>query len=123
LWTDIAQNRPIGGPDCFSSMKLRKDKTLSGAHMNCSHMGDDWGTDRYTIELKNKFVIEKIEWGMKSSSSNEIVKLPKAKTLTNKHKGASSLLLKVPWLVSPGDDWLVYWVNILVKGPAGLPYK
>ena len=91
--------------------------------MNCSLMGDDWGTDRYTIKLKNKFVIEKIEWGIKGSSSYEIVKLPKPKTLTDKHKGASSLLLKVPWKVSPGDDWLVYWVNILVKGPAGLPYK
>jgi hypothetical protein len=32
------------------------------------------------------------------------------------------MALWVPWEVSPGPDWLSYWIDVDVKGPAGILY-
>ena len=110
------------GP-CFYGGPKRKDKTITAWHLNC-HGAVDWdeGTDRYTIKLKNNWVVEEIKWGWKRSSSSEKLKLPSAKALTKKHKGASSMTIRVPWEVSPGPDWLAYWISVRIKGPVGLPF-
>ena len=109
--------------DCFHSAEERKDKTISAYHVNCDSIVDwDDGTDRYTIELKNNWVIEEIRWGWNPHSTSEKLKLPSSQTLTQKYKGASSMTILVPWEVSPGPDWLSYWIDVDVKGPAGVLY-
>ena len=108
---------------CFYGGPKRKDKTITAWHLNC-HGAVDWddGTDRYTIKLKNNWVVEEITWGWKRSSSSEKLRLPSAKALTKKHKGASSMTIKVPWEVSPGPDWLAYWISVRIQGPVGISY-
>jgi hypothetical protein len=109
--------------DCFHSAKERKDKTISAYHVNCDLVVDwDDGSDQFTIELKNKWVIDQIRWGWNPHSTSEKLKLPSAEALTQKYKGASKMTLSVPWEVSPGLDWLSYWIDVDVKGPAGILY-
>ena len=80
---------PFMGP-CFYGGPHIKDKTITAWHMNC-HGAVDWdkGADKYTIKLKNNWVIEEVKWGKNRSSTSEKVKLPSAKALTKKYKGAS----------------------------------
>jgi hypothetical protein len=115
---------PIGlNKDCFHTAKLHKDKTITAYHVNCDSIVDwDKGSDQYTIELKNNWVIEAIRWGWSPHSTSEKLKLPSADALTQKYKGGSKMTLFVPWEVSPGPDWLSYWIDIDVKGPAGVLY-
>ncbi|MDH5563008.1 MAG: hypothetical protein OEY91_05200 [Nitrospirota bacterium] len=108
---------------CFSGAKLKADKTISAKHTNCDPAVDrDEGKDKYTIELKNNWVIEQIKWGWNPSSTSEKIGLPSAETLTQQYKGLSKMELWVPWEVSPGPDWLDYWVDVDITGPAGVLY-
>jgi hypothetical protein len=110
------------GP-CFYSGPHVTDKTISAWHMNCHDVVDfDSGADTYTIELKNNWVIEQVRWGWKPSSTSEKLKLPSAEALTQRYRGAQKMVLTVPWEVSPGPDWLAYWIDVDVKGPAGILY-
>lgn len=119
----LVSDRKDFTPVCFSSAKVRKDKTISAKHTNCDLAVDrDEGKDQYTIELKNNWVIEEIRWGWNPHSTSEKLSLPSADALTQKYKGVSKMTLWVPWEVSPGPDWLDYWIDVDVRGPAGVLY-
>jgi hypothetical protein len=112
----------LEGP-CFYGGPQITDKTISAWHLNC-HAIIDWdkGTDQYAVKLKNNWAIEEIRSGWKASSTSEKFNLPSSQSLTKKYKGASSINIFVPWEVSPGPDWLSYWIDVDVKGPAGVLY-
>jgi len=117
----VLQGSP--GNPCFHSGKIHREKTISAYHVNCDLLVDwDKGRDRYTIELKNGWVIRAIRWGWNAHSTSEKLGLPSAQALTDKYKGASTITLWVPFEVSPGPDWLDYWIDVDVKGPAGILY-
>jgi hypothetical protein len=118
----VSDNKPFQDV-CFSGASLKEDKTISAKHTNCDPAVDrDEGKDKYTIELKNNWVIEQIRWGWKPSSTSEKLGLPSAESLTQQYKGLSKMELWVPWEVSPGPDWLDYWVDVDITGPAGILY-
>lgn len=111
------------GKPCFHSARVNREKTISGWHVNCDLIADwDKGSDRYTIELRNRWIIEEIRWGWNPHSTSEKLNLPSPQALTQKYKGASTITLWVPFEVSPGPDWLDYWIDVDVKGPAGILY-
>jgi hypothetical protein len=114
-----------GGPGdpCFHSAKVSKEKTISAFHVNYDLIIDwDVGRDRYTIDLKNNWVIEVIRWGWNPHSTSEKLNLPSPEALTQKYKGSSNITLWVPWEISPGPDWLDYWIDVDIRGPAGVLY-
>jgi len=112
----------LEGP-CFYSGPQVNDKTISAWHLNCHAVVDfDSGADTYTIELKNNWVIDQVRWGWRPSSTSEKLNLPNAETLTQRYRGTQKMVLTVPWEVSPGPDWLAYWIDVDVKGPAGILY-
>ena len=109
---------------------IRRDTTISAWHVNCDRIVDwDEGIDIYFIELKlkNGWVINNLKWGMEENSGSDKVFLPKKKNvnqpdnkaLTKRHKGRTTTMIRVPWKVSPGPDWVSYWIQIGVEGPAG----
>lgn len=73
----------------------------------------DTGTDRYTIQLKNGWVIHRVvKKGFSGSSDLEEASFSNVPTSVNRAS------VKVEWLASPGDT-VSYHMAISVVGPPG----
>lgn len=120
-WCNICNTTSSGcGSKSFTTGKSDQTVSISGYHKN--NIGDpspDSGFDHYHINLKNGWVIKKlesIEWE-KSSSDEYLSTLHLYDPI-----GKAVFDPKIHWRVSAGD-YVSYKLRIYVEGPIGTHYK
>ncbi len=95
------------------------DPPIPGFHMNkIGAIGDDQGTDKYEIKVKNGWVISWTRTDKWGTSSNEWVNGPS----NGAGVGLATWTPSYTWNVSPADKvWYSTWIT--VEGPRGVPFK
>jgi len=115
------------GGECFDRKasknllrNLRKARAaVLGYHCNNSGaVGNDYGVDRYLIQLQNGWVFKDVEVVTYESSTDDNMEGP----IPPFPKGKSEWTFEFGWLVTPGDAvW--YGLVIVVEGPIGTHYQ
>jgi hypothetical protein len=105
-WADAFTGQP-GGAAIF------------GWHSNCwGCIGDDSGTDKYQISLKNGWTLSQALFEEDDPGSEGDVNGPSP----GFPSGASSWQPQYSWMATSGDS-VMYAVAIEIEGPCGVPYK
>jgi hypothetical protein len=91
--------------------------SFNGFHYNVwGAIGDDSGTDKFQVALKNDWVMQSFGWSVNVDSGEGAA---------NKPGGFSQVANWQPsvgWWVSPNDS--LYYVGVVtITGPAGVPHK
>ena len=86
---------------------------IHAGHANCwGCVGDDAGTDKYSVNLKNGWVIDEMFFTELSEGTAKEPGFP---------LDASSAMLAVPWKVSPNST-VIYDIDFAIRGPKGIPW-
>lgn len=90
-------------------------QTYSGFHLNCwGCIGDDLGTDKFEITLKNGWVIDGGQVHVIVDEGFAFrVEVP---------SGVTSWKPSIQWNVTPNDD-LCHGADVYISGPKGVPWK
>jgi hypothetical protein len=115
-------NHILTGDSCSGFTEVCEeeyDAAIVGFHRNVSlAVGNDEGTDRYSIHLKNGWVFKDVKVGKDTTSSDEHIGGPVPPCPI----GQSDWNPEFNWLVTQGDK-VRYGVRIVVEGPYGTDYK
>jgi hypothetical protein len=92
---------------------------VAGWHSNCwGCVGNDSGTDKYKITLKNGWQLAAAVFEVHASSSDDSAQL----SPTAIPWGATSWTWDWSWVVTP-NDYIHYQVAVGIDGPCGIPHK
>jgi hypothetical protein len=94
--------------------------TFCGSHENCwACIGDDGGTDKFSITLKNGWVFKSISYSVYPSEVGEAsASAPSPSFPTGKDNWQPS----VTWSATPNDS-VFYHAHVHITGPIGVPWK
>jgi len=115
----ILTTEAAGGAPTHYCTSKPQDVAIIGFHLNVSGaIGDDEGTDRYSIHLTNGWVFKDVVFDKGGSSPDEHIGGPVPPCPI----GQSDWNPEFNWLVTPGD-YVSYGFRIIVEGPLGTDYK